>query len=479
MSKNKIPSVVCRLLNTAVVMASSFGFMLPAYSGGYEKTVLWSGKEAGVAGAGVSISEGAESLFFNPAGLSTKRAKKFEATIQASPTFVKTSGPITADNTVTDGQTKFLPIAAALAQYQVNEKWGVGLGAYVAGGAASFYDDLNLSNFSVPGGTTNYNFPGFSPDVESRLRIMEYALGTGYEVLPGLKIGGSWRIVHVTAKLQTAAAVGAGANAVFSSVVLDNLSQWRFNGYRFGINYTQPVEKPMYGVGITVRTPVKFNLKGTSSMTYGSAVTGTVGSGTGGDVWAGNEFPLQIQAGGFFRLSSLEHFRFLGEYSFTQYSNVDRISLTGSNFTPTTAGLNGTEQAIISGLSPLSVYNIQQDWRNLHIMRIGTEWDGLGDSQIVRAGYALTGKITPNQWVRPTFVAPGLGHTFTGGYGRNITLAGNLVEVNGALEYSFAKGKTSSETAALATNSSGRQVTRPGDYSAMAYAAHLGATYRF
>ncbi|RYZ96382.1 MAG: hypothetical protein EOP11_23560, partial [Proteobacteria bacterium] len=79
-------------MNKVVLLAVAALVGGNAYAGGFEKNLSWSGKYAGIGGAAVSIVEGSESLYFNPAGLASKRGANGDVSLNFSPTFVKFKG---------------------------------------------------------------------------------------------------------------------------------------------------------------------------------------------------------------------------------------------------------------------------------------------------------------------------------------------------------------------------------------------------
>jgi len=73
------------------------------HAGGFEKATPWSGQYAALGGAAVGAAAGADSLFFNPAGLarSSRGNSTFELSINLSPTLSQFTGPFAT----TDAET--------------------------------------------------------------------------------------------------------------------------------------------------------------------------------------------------------------------------------------------------------------------------------------------------------------------------------------------------------------------------------------
>ena len=148
---------------------------------GYERSVLWSGKHAGVAGSGAATSRDSESLYFNPAGLAD--VKKLEVSGNFSPTWIQSKAPVTANNVQMTGDSLFVPAVGFTSAYKLSDSFGIGAGAFVTGGSRAKYSNVNIGL-------------AFNPDYLSEVTLMEYSLGVAYKVLPGFKVGAAWRILH-------------------------------------------------------------------------------------------------------------------------------------------------------------------------------------------------------------------------------------------------------------------------------------------
>jgi long-subunit fatty acid transport protein len=413
-----------------------------AFAAGFEKTVLWGGREAGIAGAGTADAKGPSALFFNPANLAQTTGT--EVSLNFSPTFAQLQGPW-VNGVNSESTNRFIPIFGALISHKLTDKLGIGLGSYIGGGGQVEFNDI-----AAPSTFTN---PGFLPDARSQFAIMEHSLGLGYEVMPGLRIGASWRVIQVNARLTTPAFVAGATNTI--AEYDQDLSGTRWNGFRLGASY----EGSRWGLGATVRSAVDFKATGDATLKlWNSVVLTTPTEYRASDTSASNRFPLQAQIGGYYDVLEKE-LRWHLEYSFTDYTLNDAVVRSGS-FT----GLPGPLATNFSSLA-----NISQLWLPLNIWRTGFEYSGIQDLT-VRAGYAFSGQVVPASLARPTFSSPGVGHSFTLGAGKQI----GVIDFNGAAEYSFSSGSVSSgETVGPP------QGAATGDYKARAYALHLGATYRF
>jgi hypothetical protein len=389
-----------------------------------------------MAGAVVGSTSGAEALYFNPAGL-VESSRRGELSVNFSPTLSQFSGsnPYSQQGSIS-GSNRFSPVGGILASIRPMPRLGIGVGYYVSGGNAAKFENLDYS-------ANNVEFDTLKPTVETSLAITETAIGAGYEILPGLRIGASWRMVKVSGKFSTTKVT----NLTLAQINVDNISATRFNAWKLGAQYEEPHHR--WGLGAAVRTSVKFNARGDTSGSYelstaaGGTAQGTKDLGTG-SAELGNTFPLQIAIGGWTRATEL--FRLGWEYNYTNYS-VDR------------------EIAINGKVGATSLTNIPQHWRNMHVIRLGGEYTGTWLP--LRFGYSYTSQVTPSDYARSTFASPGPGHSITFGTGMILS---NQIDLDGALEYAFASG--------TGHNDSG-ETTSDMDFKSHAYAAHLSAKYHF
>lgn len=434
---------------SAVAFALVFLTTQAAWSAGYEKAITWQPKAAAQAGAVVGEITGSDALYFNPAGLTTGQSNQTELSLNFSPTFSHFEGQHSSSaNAASNGpytKTKmgFSPVAGFTAAYQLSPKLGLGVGYYVSGGTKSKYENLDYSGISA-------QYDTLKPTVQTNLAVTEAALGLGYEVAPGLKIGAAWRVIMVNAAFASSSI--AGGNLL--NLKIDDLKDTRFNAFKVGAQYMSP--EKTWGIGTQFRSPVKFIAKGEGS---GFAETLAPGVGIlttgGGKVDVANEFPLQFVLGGFSKVSS--NTKIALEYSFTNYSKNEKVDLSG-----TLSG--GTAPAPFNPFS-LNTRDIPQNWKNMHVGRIGYECTG--HAMPIRAGYALTTQTTPKDRARATFSSPGLGHSITAGSGLNFS---ENAEFNFAGEYSFASGKGTNAADGVAVEK---------EFKSNAWVAHLGVAYKF
>jgi long-chain fatty acid transport protein len=437
-------------LAAAVLTSSTFSF-----AGGYEKPVMFSGRWVGVGGAAASSVTGAEALVFNPAGLAGGEGRG-QVTGDFSPMIIKLSAPLGGAAKV-DSKTSFVPSFGAFGSYKINEKWGLGAGVYLAGGSKAIYENVDFTNVY---GSPNANLAASAATVQANVSIIEASIGTGYEILDGLRLGLGYRAVFVNAAVSSY----APASPFFQTITMDDISGTAWNGFRLGLQY-YPKES-RFGAGINWRTAANFTGKGNiSGQVTAPAAIGALGVPAGtklalaaGEGTASNIFPHQVDIGAHYDIlpSSLQ---VLLQYTFTNYSVNRQLALTGAATIPGT----GISQALP---------NIEQNWLNSHAARIGfnvyeiTDW-------VLRAGYILSSQVTPKGNARATFVPPGMGHTFALGVGT--AFLDKALETDLSLEY----GRTSATIDASTPVGSDGASGLAGDYSAYSAAAHLGVSYRF
>ncbi len=409
-----------------------------AYSAGFEKSIMWSGRSVGYGGAAVSVVEGSEGIYFNPAGLAA--GKQGDVSLNYSPTWITFNAPIASPSAREDSDHNYNTLGGFTASYKLNEKIGLGVGAYAAGGEHAVYDNVDLSADS-PNVT-------FRPTIESKLRIVEYALGGAYAVTPNLRVGAAWRILHASGSLSTVKKTVN--NTAYTFVNVTDAKQTKYNGFRLGVEY----QEPKWGVGAAFRNETNFSAVGQSSGAVTVIPTNTTTAAVGSETTLGLTFPMAVTAGGNYLL--WDDLRLLGAIDFVQYSQDEELQFTGT--------LNGT-----------ALPNIPLHWSDMWNFRVGGEFTGLR-SVVLRAGYILTTKVTSESDARGTIAPPGVGHTFTVGAG---TPMNEKWELNGALEYAVnnATGQMTATPAAATTKE-----LIPGtdiEYRAHSVGIHTGVTYRF
>lgn len=419
-------------LGPMVLVAMQMGLVNQAMASGYEKSILWGARSAGVGGVTTPYISGSQAVVFNPAGLVGEQGSR-DLSVEFSPTMTQFKGPINNANDVETSKQSLLPIFGMTYGATVNEKVGWGLGVYVAGGAKATYEGVPFTGFAS------------TADVKTDLTITEIALGAGYKVDDRLKLGVAWRVAMAQATFSVVNRVSATA---FLNPQLSNLKDTRYDGFKLGAQYKLD-EKTM--LGFSYRS--ELNLQATGDI-GGQLVTTTTTlpvTPTSGTVKT--TFPMQITLGAQHNLN--EAWRLYGEYVWTQYSRVGDIEIDGTIAVPA---------------ANVSVSNskVQQQWKDQHNVRLAGEY--VSTPWPVRFGYVWTSQVTNSDWARATFTPPGAAHTFTLGTGQTFTVQEKPLQFDVAGEYTTVSGDTGTP---------GSNDIRPGTHSATAYALHAGVTYHF
>ncbi len=406
-------------INSKLVASSVVAAVLSSntvFAAGFEKSILWSGKYAGQGNAAVSSATGAEALYFNPAGLAGSKGS--EVTLNVSPTSSQFKGPLVTNDTVLDGKRTLSPSFGALGTYAINESISVGVGAYVGAGANAAYE-----NVAGTGGTADL--------IKTELTSLEYSVGVGYKILPGLKFGAAWRYSSVSGNFFTLNSTGA------AHIKLSDLKGNNSKGYRFGLQYAP--ENANWGVGASYRSSVDFNLDGSLSATLLSNGAAVPASGTTSTASA--QLPEAVSVGGHYNLNS--EMTAALEYVWTHYGKVQNIVLGGT--------VGGAD-----------LPDLNTSYKNQTNIRAGFSWHPAGD-WTWRAGYVYTSQVTPADRATATLTPPGVAHSVTLGTSKVLT---SSMELNAAGEYTTVSG-------------AGSAPAKTGDYSATALALHTGVSYRF
>jgi len=445
-NRKTIRNVALLCSATAVVALSSS----QVFAAGFEKALFWDAHYSGIAGAAQSSVTGPQALYWNPAGLGgtegiqvngdfSPTLAKFNGNVpnvtnllaaQGIPDGGSATGPFT---TPVSSSTGFDPVGAVFASYQVTDKMTASIGYYVVGGTKANYDSVPL------------NYPSTSPlnpPLQGNLAITELGLGAGYEVLPGLKLGASYRITFFKADLDDAFV--NPTNGTLMSLQYSGLSKTTFNGFKLGAMW-EPKDAG-YGFGLTWRSRVNVTTTTQNAtlqtQSVGSPTTTTI-TGTGS---AGLNLPM--------RLDAAAHYTFMPAwtgylgYSFTNLSQSQQI---GDEFDSSAVSFTN---------------NIPLNWNNQSNIRVGLDYAGIQDWNL-RAGYVWTNQVTPNGAALPILAAPGTGNTYVIGAGHKFS---SMLTGDVAFEYDRDSGTVAQ------TDITEPSRTASGDYSAKDYVLHLSAT---
>jgi long-chain fatty acid transport protein len=420
-------------------------YLSSVYAAGFEKSILWSAHWGALGGAAASSVEGAEALYFNPAGLAGVEGVRVN--INGSATWDQFKTPIVPAQSQISSNTELSIPYAAFISYGVTPKFGIGAGIYTAGGTRVEYDHIDWS-------TLNSNLALLQTTDKASLTLTEISIGAGYEILEGLKLGASYRILLGSLDLQYSGVTSLGGNNyALAQYNLNGMSGSRFNGFRAGIQYT-PKDAP-YGIGIEWRSEVAFTLSNSSiSSTFLAPALGLASptSFNGNGASLSNTSPQNLSIGAHYELIP-NQLRLLTEYTFTEYHDEKSLNIQGST----------TGNPIPGGNNFPNIYEL---WNNMSNIQVGIELKGISNLAL-RGGYIWTSQVVPNSNANPLFSTPGSGNTAALGVGAPLCPSFTL---DGALEYSWANG-------AVLSSDNPTLTTQLGDYSTHAYVIHLSATY--
>lgn len=431
-------------------IAAGFAFASQASAAGYEKSIMWGGKTGSVAGIATSYIEGADALYFNPAGL-VKAAPGQDLSFNISPVWSKFSGPYNNTNDGVDSATNFATPLSMIYSKTLNDQWAFGVGGYISGGSKVTYDSIAI--------------PGFTgvPSTKTDLQIGELSAGVAWKPTAAWKFGASYRYVMARANFSFFKRAYSGSNlGGLTNVNLNDLKDQE-SAFKLGAQWALS-EKTH--VGLVYRSEVALQASGGVDGTfYGATGFGVPQSQIQtGSATANTVFPQAVTLG--IDQTMTDTWQALAEVAWTNYARVDSIGVqtTGATF-------NG-------GANSVANQQLTQNWKDQYNFRVGGNY--MGFSYPIRFGYGLTTQVTATEWARPTFTPPGTSHTFTLGSGHTCEMMGQKIDFNGAGEYTFVSGDGSGRAAGDSTQASdGSSDIRAGSYKTSSYALHLGLAYNF
>jgi len=116
------------------ILALCLTFGEATWASGYEKSIVWGGRSAGLAGIATPYMQGSQALYFNPAGLVSDKVGQ-DVSLNLSPTWSQFKGPINDSSAQSTSDRKMLVPFGAMYGMTVNENLGFGVGVYVSGGS--------------------------------------------------------------------------------------------------------------------------------------------------------------------------------------------------------------------------------------------------------------------------------------------------------------------------------------------------------
>jgi len=429
--------------NALAIVAIGFTGLMgsTANAAGFEKSIVWGGRSSGVAGIATPYVQGADALYFNPAGLAGDKEGQ-TLSFNISPTQSQFKGPINNANDTSESTAKLLTPFGLIYGNTISDKMGFAVGAFVSGGANANFQDVS---FSAPS--------GYKAEVKTDLQIFEASAGLGYKVDENLKLGLAWRVVMAQADFSFVKRNGGGASTV-ANAKLTGLKDTQAVAFRFGAQYKLDEATEL---GLNFRSEVNFKASGKVAGQVFSPVTAAGAANFAiaeADATARTTLPMAVTLGAIHKLS--EEWNLLGEYSWTQYSRIGEIPVE-------------TSSTVVGNTS------LKTDWRDQHNLRVGAEY--LAMAWPIRYGYGYTSTVTNSDYARASFTPPGPAHTLTLGTGQDFAMGEQNLRFDAGFEYTMTSGD-STNGAAAGAGGAGTD-TRAGTYSASAYVAHLGLTYAF
>lgn len=416
------------------MLIASLGAPRAVMAAGFEKSIPWGARSAGMGGIATPYIQGSQALFFNPAGLVSDKPGQ-DVSLNLSPTWAQFEGPFnTLQGGIKDekGKRTFLVPFGLIYGGTIDDRFGFGIGVYASGGSNAVFEGLDFAPRPI------------RPTVKTEIQLIEIAAGVGYRVTPELKLGAAYRVSLVQANFGALIYPASPAGAIINATAED-LKDTNAAGFALGAQYKAGDTTLL---GLKFRSEIRLKPKGTLNAVVDSGTLTTLPSA---DVTVTTVFPMQISFGAQQELVP-GAWRLLGEYVFTQYSKVDTI------------GIDATLAQI--GRTP----DIVANWKDQHNIRFGVEY--LETAWPVRAGYVWTSRVVDPAYARPTFTPPGDAHTITLGTGHAFAVAEMPLQFDIAGEYTRTQGDGDA-------NSPQTLASPPGTYKATAYAIHAGLSYAF
>lgn len=429
-----------------------------SYGSGYEKSILWGAKYAGVAGVATPGVKGSDSLFYNPAGL-VNSSEFGEFVFNLSQTSSTSKGPVVPrSNVLMAGPTvssftnaekqESASNAGSLVpgvtySMRLSDSLAFGLGYYAVGGTRVKYEDVDFAPRT------------FKAKVGSEITITEFAAGLGYKVNEAFRLGMSLRYTMTDAAFSSMGYLTSGSN-VTTLINLDvkDIKVSKLDSVRLGAQYDFSEDIKF---GMMIRTETKLSGKAKASGSANTCNTGctAVVPLTIAEVDANVETLLPLAVGLGTEIKISDAWKFYGEYVFTQYSKIDKVVVDGT---------------ITVGTTNSEISDIDQKWKDQHNLKLAGEYTGI--SWPVRFGYVWTSQVSDADYARASFTPPGAAATYTLGTGQEFQVGQNPLELNLAVDYTTVSGSSSEAPASTLASPK-------GTYEVTALGIHTGVTYRF
>ena len=413
-----------------------------ANASGFEKTIMFGGQEAGVAGIAAPYVSGSEALYFNPAGLVGDKVGQ-DVSFNLSPTQATFSGPIDYNDDKATSNALVMPLSLMYGK-TINDQFGVGIGYFVSGGSKADYSGIDFG----------FAQPSLMQEITD-LTISEVSVGAAYKVNDSLKVGIAYRWTMASGNVSTVS-VSQPSIAVVGNPSFTQLKGNNFAGFRLGAQYKVNDSNK---IGLTYRSETNINAAGNvGGIVNGGGGLQTINPNT---ATLRTTFPMQITLAGENDLS--DTWKLFEEYEWTQYSRVGTIQIDGALSAPVYGNFTDVNGSAF----------LHENWLDQHSLRAGAQYAGF--SWPIRFGLGWTSQVTDAAHAQAQFSAPAAAYTLTAGTGHICKIGDQSLRYDVAGEYSWLSGDSSGGGAA----GDKANPVRSGTFATSALALHLGIAYNF
>lgn len=444
--------------------------------GGFEKQSMWSAKVKQRGGAVSSITKGAESIRYNPAGIG-KSSHENNLLIGISDMTGNLQAPVSTNETVDSKNQTGYPLGILYSR-KLNDKWAVGLGVYAEGGVASRHNRIDFSNIA------SGNFNHYTDVPYSKVGMAEYNLSASYKLNENWSFGASFRGQHTeaefskvtlnSAKNLSGSGVPDGTPLALSTSELKNLEGESWGSFSLGTQF----EKDSYGFGLHYRSEKKISLDGNSNgnlsysntgstlvnVSSGGAITPTVGniySLNGGVASVETYLPQQFSLDGHYHINEGNSV-FLG-YTWTNYSRIKKIKVSGT----LTNSLTGAKS---------DIPDITTNWEDMHDYKIAWENTNLLPVSF-GLSYNYSSQVTNSNYASDTLIAPAPHHTYAIGLGKVFNFKESSLGLN--LAYEMISSSKSGRTEAIEIDNTTEVLSNDGNFETNVRSWYLDISYNF
>lgn len=395
----------------------------------YEKSIMWGGRSAGIAGIATPYVQDSTAIYFNPAGLVGDKTGH-DIAFNISPVSSQYKGPINNQNEVETSQAQLSTPAGLTYSYSPNDKWGFGIGYYVSAGSKTKFEGVNFN------GTPAGEF-----QVGANLAVYELAIGAGYKVSDSLKVGAAFRGTMETGSFSFIQRTASPT--IVTNPEINDLKGSQWQSFKLGAQWKMSENTSF---GLTYRSQTDISVKGK----FGGSLNnnGTLVPFQENDVTVHTVLPQSVTLGGMHKFSDM--WNGYAQYAWYNYARVRTVD---------------TEGVLTYGVPAQAQTNpaVAQHWSDRHTIALAGEYMS---SWPVRFGLLYSSRNTSKAYARASFIPPGPSYGATIGTGKSW---GDF-RVDGGVEYVY--GSATSENEATAD-------IRHGDYSVSAYTLHMGVGYAF